>query len=416
MSTNQPTAAQPIDLDKLPRYNRHLTEAADGAFYLVSDVRAALARQQPAASGAGEVAASIDTPEFRALLKDCEDGRTFFRRENARADLIAHIDALLAAAPAAPHAQAEPAGYLFGGRYFERGSPEVTYQIRKHGRALYAAPAPQEAEQASDFEYAALYRWLRDQNNSLEMRQRDKGTHNGPSCYHEVDGVRELKSGAELDAAIKAAMTAGRAQEAEQAAPAAVTDEKSCGWLAGGGSDGSEPMFWSLENAQRECDEHNDYERSRPDFELDNLRTPEPVYSRATLLSEKRKSLELQRVYDERGRQIGRLETALERAQPAAPAVTDAARDVLAERQRQVEGEGWAVEHDDAYQFGELRRAAACYALGYKFDVNGWQAWPWADGWWKPDGERGNLIKAGALILADIERIDRADLRTQSKE
>jgi hypothetical protein len=34
--------------------------------------------------------------------------------------------------------------------------------------------------------------------------------------------------------------------------------------------------------------------------------------------------------------------------------------------------------------------------------------WPWPESWWKPTGDRRNLVKAGALILAEIERIDRA--------
>lgn len=34
--------------------------------------------------------------------------------------------------------------------------------------------------------------------------------------------------------------------------------------------------------------------------------------------------------------------------------------------------------------------------------------WPWDASWWKPNARRRNLVKAGALILAEIERIDRA--------
>jgi hypothetical protein len=34
--------------------------------------------------------------------------------------------------------------------------------------------------------------------------------------------------------------------------------------------------------------------------------------------------------------------------------------------------------------------------------------WPWDRAYWKPRGPRNNLVKAGALILAEIERIDRA--------
>lgn len=97
---------------------------------------------------------------------------------------------------------------------------------------------------------------------------------------------------------------------------------------------------------------------------------------------------------------------ALDAAAPAG--LTDAARDVLAERRRQVEQEGWTPEHDDQYDTGELSCAAACYAMQSDVDFGPPNEWPWSRDWWKPDGERRNLVKAGALILADIERMDRA--------
>ncbi|EBP0408322.1 hypothetical protein JN58_23590 [Salmonella enterica] len=34
--------------------------------------------------------------------------------------------------------------------------------------------------------------------------------------------------------------------------------------------------------------------------------------------------------------------------------------------------------------------------------------WPLSSVWWKPSSPRGDLVKAGALILAEIERGDRA--------
>ncbi|WP_380238585.1 hypothetical protein [Klebsiella michiganensis] len=91
--------------------------------------------------------------------------------------------------------------------------------------------------------------------------------------------------------------------------------------------------------------------------------------------------------------------------------VTAAASDVLAERQRQVTAEGWTAGHDDEYEHGELADAAGCYALSSElFDCAGEppRPWPWPDEWWKPTNRRRDLVKAGALILAEIERIDRA--------
>ncbi|HBT4563364.1 hypothetical protein [Klebsiella pneumoniae] len=92
-------------------------------------------------------------------------------------------------------------------------------------------------------------------------------------------------------------------------------------------------------------------------------------------------------------------------------AVTAAAADVLAERKRQVTAEGWTPGHDDEYEHGELADAAGCYALSSElFDCAGEppRPWPWPDEWWKPTNRRRDLVKAGALILAEIERLDRA--------
>lgn len=101
-----------------------------------------------------------------------------------------------------------------------------------------------------------------------------------------------------------------------------------------------------------------------------------------------------------------------------------AARDVLAERRRQVEGEGWTPGHDDEHRKGELACAAACYATeldlwtgheqadrkGRPTLIGANRVWPWS-GWWKPADRRRNLVKSGALILAEIERIDRVAAR-----
>ena len=98
-------------------------------------------------------------------------------------------------------------------------------------------------------------------------------------------------------------------------------------------------------------------------------------------------------------------------AEPAEVPMTQAATDVLAERQRQISAEGWTPDHDDEHDDGSLAAAAACYALGGQAGEIP-AGWPqsWDDSWWRPSaGERRNLVKAGALILAEIERLDRAD-------
>lgn len=93
-------------------------------------------------------------------------------------------------------------------------------------------------------------------------------------------------------------------------------------------------------------------------------------------------------------------------------APTEAVTDVLAERRRQVEAEGWTPEHDDVHAAGDMAEAAAAYAQEASAPCGGLpMGWPWAKEWWKPGTPRRMLVKAGALILAEIERIDRAALR-----
>jgi hypothetical protein len=97
-------------------------------------------------------------------------------------------------------------------------------------------------------------------------------------------------------------------------------------------------------------------------------------------------------------------------APPAPPAVESAALDVLAERKRQVEVEGWTPEHDDEHSNGDLAQAAAFYALVGQEHEGCRIVWPWEESWMKICDNRRNLVKAGALILAEIERLDRRTL------
>lgn len=110
-------------------------------------------------------------------------------------------------------------------------------------------------------------------------------------------------------------------------------------------------------------------------------------------------------------------------AQPVSEPYKSAAKDIIAERQRQISEEGWTPEHDDKYNDFQLALAAAGYAQNVA-DYAGeycqphssinWtdapepEAWPWSPVWWKPTNPRRDLVKAGALILAEIERLDRA--------
>ena len=94
--------------------------------------------------------------------------------------------------------------------------------------------------------------------------------------------------------------------------------------------------------------------------------------------------------------------------------MSKAAWDVLAERERQKEVEGWHPDHDDAYKGCELAVASAMYTLytdSYPNAGEPPELWPWDAEWWKPKDYRRDLVRAGALILAEIERLDRASVR-----
>ena len=92
-----------------------------------------------------------------------------------------------------------------------------------------------------------------------------------------------------------------------------------------------------------------------------------------------------------------------------------AAYDVLSERLRQVDAEGMTTDGDDGYQAAELPRAAAAYILNGANDEAP-AIWPWAKAWWKPRDARANYVRAAALILAEIERIDRAAARQEVEQ
>lgn len=92
---------------------------------------------------------------------------------------------------------------------------------------------------------------------------------------------------------------------------------------------------------------------------------------------------------------------------------------IAAERVRQVAAEGYAPDHDDDHDLGELTAAALCYLDAYlpslmdeapELPVP--QAWPWEAEAWKPaglDDPVRDLVRAGALIAAEIDRLQRRD-------
>jgi len=95
---------------------------------------------------------------------------------------------------------------------------------------------------------------------------------------------------------------------------------------------------------------------------------------------------------------------------------------IIEERQRQIDKEGWDSEHDDSHTSMCLATASASYALhvaSNHADVHeSWKeilkecsnkVWPFDEQWFKPTPEDPikQLVKAGALIVAEIDRLQR---------
>lgn len=107
-------------------------------------------------------------------------------------------------------------------------------------------------------------------------------------------------------------------------------------------------------------------------------------------------------------------EAAERRARAVARAHKPILEEISAERRRQIEVEGWTPEHDDGHSSEEMARAAASYVLSHAGLIeSAFDAWldGWGREWFKPNpvDSRRDLIKAAALILAEVERLDRRD-------
>jgi len=93
---------------------------------------------------------------------------------------------------------------------------------------------------------------------------------------------------------------------------------------------------------------------------------------------------------------------------------------ITEERQRQISQEGWTPNHDDKMRHGQIAEAALTYIETHLIrenfnedkvavriaDVAG-DRWPWAEQWFKPKNSIHDLVKAGALIAAEIDRLQR---------
>jgi|ERR1041385_2674586 hypothetical protein len=132
--------------------------------------------------------------------------------------------------------------------------------------------------------------------------------------------------------------------------------------------------------------------------------------------------------------------TTLAQNSVACSAVLNGVELIRLERVRQITKEGWTTKHDDGHTDGELAIAGACYAVGskrthvrrmlnsargmedagYIYDYSKAKpeqiSWPWEAEWYKPGKDRiRQLVKAGALIAAEIDRLKRASASHRTK-
>lgn len=89
---------------------------------------------------------------------------------------------------------------------------------------------------------------------------------------------------------------------------------------------------------------------------------------------------------------------------------------ILAERHRQIAEEGHTPEQDDNCLAHELMIAGACYEREPDRREADFltHCWPWEKDSWKPTSHEGpqgrirELVKAGALFTAELDRLNRA--------
>ena len=88
--------------------------------------------------------------------------------------------------------------------------------------------------------------------------------------------------------------------------------------------------------------------------------------------------------------------------------------EIAAERAKQI-ARGYDASHDDEHKDESIVQAAVCYAIPHSLrgtmfpSTTFWQrVWPWALWHWDPKKpRREELITAAALIVAEVERLDR---------
>jgi hypothetical protein len=95
--------------------------------------------------------------------------------------------------------------------------------------------------------------------------------------------------------------------------------------------------------------------------------------------------------------------------------IADILQMIVDERKRQIEVEGWDEAHDMQHEHGELLRVANFYYMNARGAIalrsDGLPVgWPWDPKWWKPKTSERDLVRAGALALAEYDQLTRDGL------
>lgn len=100
--------------------------------------------------------------------------------------------------------------------------------------------------------------------------------------------------------------------------------------------------------------------------------------------------------------------------------------EVKQERLRQINKEGYTQSVDDNGEPGRLAAAGACYAIRSAFELSQGSGsvldgkvpiwWPFDPSSWKPKDVRSNLIRAMALLSAELEKMQRQSTQVEPEE
>ncbi|HHE3631944.1 TPA: hypothetical protein ACPDW7_000999 [Pasteurella multocida] len=85
------------------------------------------------------------------------------------------------------------------------------------------------------------------------------------------------------------------------------------------------------------------------------------------------------------------------------------------ERLRQQSEKGFSLNSDTQYTNDELVRAAMCYLQAQSRHAIMPIFWPWGKKYWNPKDRKENLIRAGALIAAEIDRLHNTTTKENEK-